>query len=88
MLHHLYDEDILEIEEYLHNNFITVDGDFNATVEVIPEGGTQTSIWDQTTYPLQFVTLKNDGRVTNKTDGRVNDDVEYKVYYLIINVQD
>jgi hypothetical protein len=81
----VYDEDILEIEDYLHNNFITVDSDLNATVEAIPDGGTQTSIWDQTTYPLQFFTVKNDGRVTNRTDGRVDDDVEYKVYYLIIN---
>ncbi|NJM79425.1 MAG: hypothetical protein HC854_07110 [Flavobacterium sp.] len=45
----VYAEDIAEIEAYLKDNYLTVDGDLNATISKIDNS--QTSIWDQTTYP-------------------------------------
>jgi len=81
----VYDEDIVEIEEYLKSNYLELDVNLNATVTKIPEDGTQTSIWDQTQYPLQSITVKNDSRSTLLTDGRINDDVDYKLYYIILN---
>ncbi|THF49798.1 FKBP-type peptidylprolyl isomerase [Flavobacterium supellecticarium] len=66
--------DIVAIENYLKTHYIEVDhnanGDVtNTTITAIPDGGSQVSIWDQTTYPLQtkIVKLHN---------------IEYKVYYL------
>jgi len=81
----VYEEDITEIEEYLKSNYLTIDAEMNATVNAIPENGPQTSIWDQTDYPLQSITVKNDVRVSYKTNGRIKDDVEYKLYYIVLN---
>lgn len=80
-----YGVDIDLIEDYLKTNYITVDSDLNATIDSIPAGGSQISIWDQTDYPLQSITVKNDNRLTILTDGRVDDDVEYKLYYILLN---
>lgn len=85
----VYEEDEVEIEEYLKSNYIEFDADNNATVTKIPEGGTQTSIWNQysTDGGLTFpsIPVKNDARVSLATDGRVDDDVDYKLYYIKLN---
>ena len=61
------------IEKYLKTNYIEeVTADFDIKISKIPEGGTQTSIWDQTVYPLQ-------------TRNVYNDNITYKVYYLVLN---
>jgi hypothetical protein len=71
-----YADDKAKIEEYLQNHYIetvTVNpgqaDDMNIKLTKIPVGGTQTSIWNQTTYPLQFVNVEKDG-------------ITYKLYYL------
>ena len=85
----VYDENITAIEDYLKSNYIEFDANNNATVTVIPDGGTQTSIWDQysTDGRLTFpsFTVKNDARSTLLTDGRIDDDVDYKLYYIMLN---
>ena len=57
--------------EVVNNPGATDDQD--VTFTLIPDGGTQTSIWDQTTYPIltRYVTVKQ------------NDvDVTYKIYFI------
>lgn len=81
----VYDEDILEIEEYLQTHYMTIDANMNAVIDTILPTTTELSIWDQTAYPLQSITVKNDSRSTFFTDGRVEDDVDYKLYYIILN---
>ena len=81
----VYDENILEIEDYLHNNYLTVDANMDATVTAIPDGGTETSIWDQSVYPLQSVTVSNDTRVSAFVDGAGLDVVDYKLYYIVLD---
>lgn len=80
-----YLEDIDNIETYLQTHYMVVDADFNVEIFEIPEGGTQISIWDQTEYPLQYDMVKNDSRTTFFVDGRIDDDVDYKLYYVIFN---
>ncbi|MGL2963727.1 FKBP-type peptidyl-prolyl cis-trans isomerase [Flavobacterium sp. RSB2_4_14] len=70
-----YVKDIAAIEEYLQTHYMEVvnnpgaTDDQSVTYTLIPEGGTQTSIWDQTEYPLQTrLVLQND--------------IVYKIYYL------
>ncbi|MBF04575.1 MAG: hypothetical protein CMP76_14930 [Flavobacterium sp.] len=79
----VYDEDILEIEAYLKDNYLELDANLNATVKKIDAG--QTSIWDDTAYPVQFITVKNDVRTSNFTDGVSADVVDYKLYYIVLN---
>lgn len=68
-----YKADNDSIEKYLKTNYIEVDQTtFDVKITKIPAGGTQTSIWDQTDYPLQ-------------TRDVYNDDITYKVYYLVLN---
>jgi len=65
-----------DIEEYLHTHYMTVDENYNADFQAIPEGGTQVSIWDQTEYPLmskQVQSLDEDNAPL------------YTVYYLVFN---
>ena len=81
----VYNENIAEIEDYLKTNFLTVDSEMNAIVTEIADGGTETSIWDQTIYPLQSFTVKNDTRTSVLIDGRIDDDVDYKIYYIVLN---
>ncbi|MGV7107330.1 FKBP-type peptidyl-prolyl cis-trans isomerase [Flavobacterium sp. U410] len=81
----VYNENIAEIEEYLQNNYLDVN-DF--TVKSIENG--ESSIWstlndDSNPYRLRFKTVKNDTRETLYTDGRIDDDVNYKLYYIILN---
>lgn len=67
-----YKADNDSIIKYLKTNYIKeVTADFDVTFEKIPAGGTQTSIWDQTTYPLASRDV-------------YSDDITYKVYYLTL----
>ena len=81
----VYDENILEIESYLQSNTMFLDANDDVTVSEIASGSTATSIWDQTDYPLQYITVTNDSRADFSTSGRVEDPVSYKLYYAIIN---
>lgn len=80
-----YATDIADIEEYLQTHYMVVGAENRVSVFPIPEGGSQTPIWDQTQYPLQHRIVKNDSRLNNLTDGRVDDPVDYKLYYIILN---
>ncbi|VXB61009.1 conserved hypothetical protein [Flavobacterium sp. 9AF] len=79
----VYNEDIAEIEAYLQENYLVVDVNLNASVKEIDNG--QTSIWNNTTYPLQSMIVKNDVRVSSYITGVSTDVVEYKLYYIILN---
>jgi hypothetical protein len=81
-----YDVDLAKIEDYLKNNYMTVDANLNATFTLIPEGGTQVSIMNQTDFPVQsIIEVENDSRLTIRTDGRVTDPVKYTLYYIMLN---
>nr|WP_315173937.1 FKBP-type peptidylprolyl isomerase [uncultured Flavobacterium sp.] len=68
-----YATDIKDIEEYLKTYYIEeVTADFDIKISKIPTGGTQKSIWDQTTYPLKFREVNIHG-------------LKYKLYYLALN---
>lgn len=68
-----YATDIKDIEEYLKTYYIEeVTADFDIKISKIPTGGTQKSIWDQTTYPLKFREVNLHG-------------LKYKLYYLALN---
>jgi FKBP-type peptidyl-prolyl cis-trans isomerase FkpA len=80
----VYNENIVAIDSYLDNNYLTVDPiTGEATIKAIDAG--QTSLRLQTTYPLQSFTVKNDSRRTLYTDGRIVDNVDYKLYYIVLN---
>ena len=86
----VYGEDILEIEEFLQTHYMVVDPvSLDVEFLLIPEGGTQTSIWDQTDYPLQHITVKNDTRTYANSGDLVgtpsSDPVSYKLYHIILN---
>jgi FKBP-type peptidyl-prolyl cis-trans isomerase FkpA len=81
----VYNENLTEIETYLQSTYMTLDGNMNVTIDSIPDGGSQVSIWDQTDYPLQYITVKNDTRRTLLTDGRIADAVDYKLYYIVLD---
>ena len=74
-----YTKDIANIETYMQTHYMEVTNnpgatdDQNVTFTLIPEGGTQTSIWDQTTYPI----------LTRYVSVNQNDvDITYKIYYI------
>ncbi len=73
------DTDMTNIEAYMHTHYMEVVNnpgateDQDVTFTLIPEGGTQTSIWDQTTYPI----------LTRYVTARQNDvDITYKIYFI------
>lgn len=82
-----YVEDADAIEKYLEENYMTVDADFNVTITKIPEENSSdyVSIKNQTDYPLQYITRKNDTRVSFLKGGRIDDPVDYKIYYILLN---
>ncbi|WP_163398878.1 FKBP-type peptidyl-prolyl cis-trans isomerase [Flavobacterium fluviatile] len=68
-----YEADNDSIEKYLKTHYIEeVTADFDIKITKIPAGGTQESIFSQTQYPLQ-------------TRDVYNDNITYKVYYLVLN---
>ena len=68
-----YATDIKDIEEYLKTYYIEeVTTDFDIKISKIPTGGTQKSVWEQTTYPLKFREVNLHG-------------LKYKLYYLVLN---
>lgn len=72
-----YTTERIDIENYLKSHYIaSVSQDFDIVLQAIPTGGTQTSIWDQTEYPLMSRQVKS---------LNTNDPVEYTVYYLTLN---
>src|SRR5690554_3645795 len=81
----VYIENINEIESFLKENSMTVE---NGEIEFNTLSNGSTSIWDQSNFPLQSVTLENDtyslDKQTNKYT-KINDPVSYKVYYVVIN---
>lgn len=83
-----YIDDIDAIDTYLEEHYMTVDADMNVTIAKIPEENSSDyiSIKNQTNYPLQFIeNIKNDARRTYLKGGRVEDPVDYKLYYIILN---
>jgi hypothetical protein len=74
-----YIKDLANIETFMKTHYMTVvsnpgaTDDQDVTFTIIPEGGTQVSIWDQTTYPIlsRNVTVKQN-----------NEDITYKIYYI------
>ena len=66
-----YAKDLDSIDEYIDTHYMEVDADYNVTFTEIPENGTQLSIRQQTTYPLDFTMVQNDDH-----------DVNYKVYFI------
>jgi hypothetical protein len=72
-----YAKDLATIEEFMQTHYMDVTNhpgfadDQNVAFTKIPTGGTQVSIWNQTQYPLQFMTVTDE----------VND-IDYKLYYL------
>ncbi|AXB55121.1 FKBP-type peptidyl-prolyl cis-trans isomerase [Flavobacterium fluviale] len=67
-----YKADNDSIVKYLKNNYIKeVSVNFDITFEKITDPTTQTSIWDQTVYPLEHRDV-------------YNRDVTYRVYYLTV----
>ncbi|HLT65940.1 MAG TPA: hypothetical protein VKZ80_06255 [Flavobacterium sp.] len=81
----VYNEDLSEIETFLKENSIKINEE-NIEFTAVESGSA--SIWDQSEYPLQSVQLQNDtysySNVTRKYE-RIADNVDYKVYYLIVN---
>ncbi len=63
----VYAEDIVKIEEFLANHYVTVDADFNTTFTQIAAGGTETPISQMTELEFKEVNAN---------------DITYKLYYL------
>lgn len=74
-----YTNDLANIETFMKTYYMTVTNSPGATEDqdvdffLIPEGGTQTSIWDQTDYPIL---------TRNVTVNQNNVDIVYKMYYI------
>ena len=77
----VYEENINEIETFLKSNKVEILEDRVEFDSVAFESNQ--SIWKQSVYPLQSVILKND--TYNSAFKRIDDNVEYTVYYMIIN---
>lgn len=83
-----YAKDIDSITIYLKSHYIVkkmIDGQIDADILPLPADGSKVSIWDNTEFPLQHKIVKNDLRLYNAVDGRIDDQVDYKMYYIILN---
>ena len=85
-----YEADLDSIETYLKTHSFTVieeSGRIDVKIDtfIVGNANGKVSIWDNTDYPLQFKTIKNDTRVSSLVNGTSLDPVEYKMYYLLIN---
>jgi hypothetical protein len=58
---------------------MTVDADFNVQLDSIDPDNPRTSIWDQTEYPIDSVTVKLTDLVYHYN---TTNTPEYKVYYI------
>ena len=83
-----YAADKDSIENYLRTNYLITTA-ANGLVDIetakISSATTQVSIWNNTTYPLQSITVTNDNRISLFVNGQSTDPVQYKLYYLVIN---
>lgn len=80
----VFNENIKEIETFLKTNSVEVLEDGVSFETVASEANN--SIWKQTEYPLQSITVKNLPYYTSSQVLQKQDDpVEYKIYYLILN---
>lgn len=85
-----YTADLATIEDYLHTHYLEVitDAHGNPIPRIFPitDENPQTSIWDQTEYPLSYEMIKNDSRIYTNANPYVgdliDDPVEYKMYYI------
>ncbi len=67
------------IKKYLKTHYMTVDADFNVQLDSIDPDNPRPSIWDQTEYPIDSVTVKlKDLAYYHNTTNTP----EYKVYYI------
>jgi FKBP-type peptidyl-prolyl cis-trans isomerase FkpA len=85
-----YPKDIEAIEAYLKSHSFTVvdvEGRIDVKIDtfIVGNAAGKVSIWNNTQFPLQSKIVKNDDRRSNLVDGRVEDPVDYKMYYFIIN---
>ena len=90
----VYIENIADIEAYLKNNYMTF---LNDEIFLDSIQNNETSIWNQTNYPLQSITMTNDTWELTKPINsalndyskakylKVNDTVKYKIYYVMLN---
>lgn len=79
----VYKENLTDIESFLKTHTLEVhnkDVQFTEVDQKNPK-----TIWLQKEFPLQSVELKNDNRKVSNITELVNDEVTYKVYYLILN---
>ncbi len=66
-----YGKDLINIEAFMHNHYMTVSANQDVTFNLIDAG--QTSIWAQTDYPI----------LTREVTVRQNEeDITYKIYYI------
>lgn len=84
-----YTADIDSIEKYLKTHYlepVEVDNRLDVVIKPIPTPNPEgfVSIWDNTEFPLQSKIFKNDLRNSSLVDGRIDDPVDYKVYYLML----
>lgn len=80
----VYNENIAEIETFLKTTSVEVLED-GVNFETVTNEA-DNSIWKQTEYPLQSMTVKNLPYYTNSNGlQKTDDNVEYKIYYLILN---
>ncbi len=80
----VFNENIKEIETFLKTNSVEILEDGVSFETVVSEA--DNSIWKQTDYPLQSMTVKNLPYFTGSQGlQKLTDNVEYKVYYLILN---
>ncbi len=80
----VYQENLTAIETFLKGHSITIE-DNGVSFTEVSDSNDPNSIWNQNTYTLQSIALKNDSRSTTDVYKSIDDSVEYKVYYLIIN---
>lgn len=72
-----------DLEEYLHTHYIvSVDADFNVEIDTLTNPVTQTSIWDQTDYPLQHKEVNLSNLIGNSD---TENNVTYTLYYISFN---
>ncbi|WP_051197461.1 FKBP-type peptidyl-prolyl cis-trans isomerase [Flavobacterium soli] len=84
-----YTADIDSIEKYLKTHYlepVEVDNRLDVIIKPIPSPNPEgfVSIWDNTEFPLQSKIFKSDLRNSSLVDGRIEDPVDYKVYYLML----